>query len=671
MIDSKTRRVRASSGWRTAAALTLAQLGAFEGARAQTEGALDEMTLEELMAVPVTTVTRSPELASTVPAALFVITPEDIRRSGATSLAEVLRLVPGMQVARVDAGKWAVGTRGFADRLSRSMLVLIDGRAVYSPLFAGTYWETQHVVLEDVERIEVIRGPGGTLWGSNAVNGIVNVITRSASDTQGGMITGGGGTEVVQGALRYGGALGRQTWLRGYVTGFDHAAQHATGPVAYDDWRLAQAGFRLDATLDGGRSLTVQGDAYDARLGEWLVRTSLLPPFREAGPTRNPLRGGNVLARLTSPVGPDSEVQVQSFFDVTDREEYPVSETRRTFDVDVQVSHYGLPRQEIVWGAGYRVSYAEMPTAPTSDLPDGSESLLSFFAQDEISLEPLRLTLGAKVERNRYSGVEVQPSARAALLLSPTTTLWAAATRAVRRPSRVERRYGTTNVIDPATPTFVRLAPNPDFDSEKLWAYELGYRMRPHERLYFTLSGFYNEWHDLLTTERLGDSFVEDEPPAPPRVVVPVGFGNGLDGKSAGFELFVDARPMPWWRLAGHYAYLSVRMTPKPGSRDLTQESRYEEGSPAHQVSLRSSFDLPRDLALDWRIRYVSALSDLDIPGYATSDVRLAWRFTEDARLEIVGRDLLEPHHAEWTGDNGGADVEIERSVYLGLTWRW
>ena len=672
MTASTKPVARPLARWRTVITLATGQLLAPSGAQAQSEDPLDQLTLEELMSVPVTTASRTAELSARVPAAIFVITPDDIRRSGATSLPEVLRLVPGMQVARVDAGKWAIGTRGFADRLSRSMLVLIDGRAVYSPLFAGTYWETQHVVLEDIERIEVIRGPGGTLWGSNAVNGIVNIITRSALETRGGLVAGAGGTESMRGTLRYGGAVGERTWLRGHVSGFDQESQLATGPVEYDGWRLAQAGFRLDASLAAGRDLMIQGDAYEARLGEWLVETSLAPPYRDAYPTELPLRGGNLHARLTSALGGDSDLQLQSYYEVTDREEYPVSETRQTFDVDLTLRHYGLPRQEIVWGAGYRLSTAEITTAPTASLPEGSEALLSFFAQDQVAItERLHVALGAKLEHNRYSGLEVQPSARATLLLSPTATLWAAATRAVRRPSRVERLYATTSILDPGAPAFVRLLPNPDFRPEKLWAYEAGYRMQPHERLYFAVDGFYNEWRDLLSTDLLAAAFQEPAPPGPPRTVYPVGFGNGIDGSSAGFEVFADVRPTAWWRAAGHYAYLSVWMTPEPGSTDLTQESRYEGGSPVHQASLRSSFDLPRDLTLDWHLRYVSELPDLDVSAYATSDVRLAWSFAEGAEVEVVGRNLHEPHHAEWPGENGGEDVEIQRSVHVGLTWRW
>jgi iron complex outermembrane recepter protein len=639
---------------------------------AQERPDLAGMTLEQLMELEVTTLTRSPRRTMAVPAAVSVITGDEIRRSGATSLPELLRMSPGLQVARIDAGKWAVGIRGFADRLARSMRVLIDGRAVYSPLFAGTYWETQHVLLEDVERIEIIRGPGGTLWGSNAVNGIISIVTRPAGETRGPFVSVATGTaDRFHGAVRYGGAVGDDSFVRGYVTGFDRGSEFHTGELEYDEWRMVQAGFRLDSDVGESHHLTVQGDAYTTRLGEFVRGTSLTPPFLDERADVIPLRGGNVLARLSSSLGDRSQLELQSFFDRTEREEYPVSEERNTFDVDVSVNHLVGTRQEIAWGLGYRYSSAEIATAPTASLPSGSEGLVSAFLQNEISLADarFRLTLGAKVEHNRYSGLEVQPSGRAVWLPNDESSVWAAVTRAVRRPSRVERWYATTSVLDPTVPAFVRLSPNPDFETEKLMAYEAGYRVQPGQRLHFTVSAFYNRWSDLLSTE-LFDTFQETTPP-PSKTIFPVSFLNGIDGTSFGFEATADIRPLPWWRWVGSYSLLRVEMTPEPGSRDITQESRYEDGSPRHQVRLRSAFDLAARFSLDWDLRYVSELPDLDIPAYATSGVRLAWQATAELEVEVVGRNLHEDHHPEWPGENGGADVEIERSLYIGLIWRY
>lgn len=639
-------------------------------ARAQSPDDLRGMTLEQLMNVEVTTVSRTATSWLTTPAALYVITAEDIRRSGVTSLAEALRLAPGVQVARIDAGKWAVGVRGFADRLSRSMLVLIDGRAVYSPLFAGTYWETQDVVLADIERIEVIRGPGGTLWGSNAVNGIISIVTRSAAETQGLLVAASVGTEErAQGTVRYGFPVGERGHARAYVTGFDRAHQHATGALAYDGWRLVQGGVRYDTPVRGDQTLTVQGDLYAARLGEFVRQTSLTAPFVSEEARDLPLYGGNLLARWSGALGERGSFQLQTFYEHTDRDEYPVSETRETFDVDGVMRRRVGDRHALTWGAGWRLTTGRIRAASTAYLPSGPEHLLGAFVHDDLTLLPDRLNLaaGVKLEHNAYSGLEVQPSLRASWQIGGDGFVWAGVARAVRRPSRVEREYRTTSILNAAVPAFIRLTPNPDFMPERLLSYEVGFRLRPTERLYVTVAGFHDRWNDLLSTE-LGDAF--EEPGTPPRLILPVHFGNGLDGVSNGGEVAVDVRPDPRWRLVLHYGYLDVRMTQKPDANDVTQEGNYEEGAPRHQVRLQNSLTLGQSVTLDWNLRWVDELPAYEVDAYATSDVRVAWQASPALELEVVGRNLHEPWHVEWPGDNGGADVGIQRGMYVGLTWR-
>lgn len=639
------------------------------GAAGQEE--LGGLSLEELMGLEVRTVSRAPTVSMQVPAAVHVITQEDIRRSGATTLPEVLRLAPGVQVARIDAGKWAVGTRGFADRLARSMLVLIDGRAVYSPLFAGTYWETQDVLLEDIERIEVVRGPGGTLWGSNAVNGIVSIVTKPAADTRGLLVAASAGTEDrVRAAARYGARVGDGVDLRVYLDGFDRESQQPTVGDPYDGWRLLHGGFRSDAVVGRGRMLTFQGDLYSGHLGELVRETSLAPPYRSVRTAETALSGGSFLARFQGALGERTDFEVQGWLEHTDRDEYPVSEARSTLDLELQMRRYGS-RHRLVWGAGYRWTSADIDTAPTASLPGGSEDLVSAFVEDQVSLasDRVRLTLGLKLERNDYSGWELQPSGRLAWIPGPDHTVWGAVTRAVRRPSRVERQYGRTSVLDPSTPSFVRLRPNPDFAPERLTAFELGYRVQPVSRVYLNLAAFHNEWRDLLSTELVANPFEEPATEGPPRTVYPVSFRNGLDGTSNGAEAMLEIRPLRWWRWLAEYAYLRVRMTPEPGSTDLTEETWYEQGSPRHQVRFQTSFDLPGGLMLDWHLRHVSELEEHAVPSYTTSDVRLAWQVTPALELEAVGRNLHEEHHVEWAGDSGAPDVAIERSLYLGFTW--
>jgi len=311
--------------------------------------------------------------------------------------------------------------------------------------------------------------------------------------------------------------------------------------------------------------------------------------------------------------------------DRSKREEYPVGKTRETLNLDAQLRHYSFDRHRIVVGAGYQVSSGDMETAPVAELPSGSEQLFSGFGEDEISFasERLRLGLGVKLEHNGYSGWEVQRSVRATWLPSHTQTAWASVTHAVRRPSRVERTYERVSALDPSVPSFFRLVPNADFQPEKLTAYQAGYRARPWSSVYLSISTFYNQLHDLLSTE-LSESYQEPSPPGPDRLVLPVSFGNGPDG--------------------------------------------YEDGSHRHRLRIQNSLSLPGRLTFDWHLHHVSELPDMEIPAYTTSDVRLAWDATNAVSVEMVGRNLHQPSHLEWTGD-GGPDVAIERSFFLGLTW--
>ena len=646
--------------------------GAASGASAQTTTEeMKRMSLADLLQLDVTTVNRAPEPIGRVPAAIHVITQDDIRRSGALSIPEVLRLAPGMQVARIDAGTWSIGMRGFADRLARSMLVLIDGRAVYSPLFAGTYWETQDVLLEDVERIEVIRGPGGTLWGANAVNGIINIITKPAGATQGGLATTGGGNQDrgFVGA-RYGGSAGPAWKYRIYGKGQHRAAEFHPDNLNYDGFSMGQGGFRADWTPAADRVVTIQGDVYRGTLGSRATVTTYTPPYEITENRDSPLSGANLLGRWSKPIAGGGRFQLQAFYNRTNRDEVPVSEERDTADVDFQHRPPVVGRHQLTWGLGYRVTSGRIEAvAPTAfEPPTRTDNLYSGFLQDEIRLLPdrLQLVLGAKLEHNNYSGVEFQPGVRLAYLPDPDDTLWLGVTRAVRVPSRLETDYTTLGLLDPAAPSFVRLQPNPDFRPERLLAYEAGYRVRADSRLYLTFAGFYNNLDDELSTEFL-PPFGEPMP-EPVRVIAPVLLGNGLEGDSLGAEVSADLRPSPWWRWTAHYSYVRIQLSKQPGSRDGTQEQLNEGLSPRHQFQTQMSFDLDGGWSLDGLGRYVSALPAGPVSSYATVDARLAWQATPRLELAFVGQDLAQAQHVEWT--SRGRDIGIRRSAYIKVTWR-
>jgi iron complex outermembrane recepter protein len=649
----------------------LAPLWAAAPVLAQTTQELKRMTLQDLLDIPITTVSRAPDETADVPAAVYVITQDDIRRSGATSIPELLRLVPGLQVARINGGTWAIGIRGFADRLARSMLVLIDGRSVYSPLFAGTYWETQDVLLEDIDRIEVIRGPGGTLWGANAVNGIINIITKPAAETQGTLLTAGAGTEDRGfGAVRYGATSGRLTY-RAYVKGFDRGPEFHGDGDDYDGWRAGLASGRADWTLADGRSLTLQGSFYDGRLGEQATLATYASPYARTLDRDAPLSGGHVRARFTGAIG-GAEFQLQAYYDRTNRDEIPVGEKRDTADVDFQETLRRWPLQTFTWGAGYRISSGLISAVGTSAFspPRRTDNLFSAFADDQIALGSDRwlATLGAKLEHNDYTGVEVQPTARLLWAIDPRsdTGLWWSVTRAVRTPSRVETDYTTTSDVPTASsPTFVRLLPNPSFTSEELVAYETGFRSRAGDRVYLTFSAFYNRLHDLLSTDLL-TPFVETTP-GDARLILPVMFRNGIEGNSHGFEATGDVRATPWWRLTLNYSHLAVAVTKEPGSTDVSQEARYEGLVPHHQLQFGNSVDLPGGWSATWLLRRVSALSLAKIPAYTSSDLSASRLLAAGLEVSVVGRDLFQKH-VEWASGTG--NVAIQPSVYARVTWQ-
>ncbi|MGE3958138.1 MAG: TonB-dependent receptor plug domain-containing protein [Vicinamibacterales bacterium] len=631
---------------------------------------LKRMSLEQLLEIEVSTVTRRPEQTGDVPAALFVITGDDIRRSGATSLPEALRLAPGLQAAQLDGGKWATGIRGFADRLSRAMLVLIDGRAVYSPLFAGTYWEVQDLMLEDIDPIEVIRGPGGTLWGANAVNGIINIVRKPASTTQGVLASAERGTfGHVAGGARVGGQSADGTLAyRFYGRAIRRAQEYQDTGTPYAGTRTVQAGGRADWRRQDGRLLTVQGDAYRVMLGQVAVRTSYVSPFRETDVVDSPLSGGNVLARMSRAAGAGRGFQLQAFYDRTVRRETPIGEVRDTVDLDYQQTERPWGRHRLAFGGGYRVTSGLIAAvAPSAILPPRrTDNLFTAFLQDEIRLagDRLRASLGTKVEHNAYSGFVAQPSAR--LLWSPAAdhTVFVSVTRAARTPSRVETDYTTTSLSNPAMPSFVRLVPNPGFRPETLVAYEAGYRVRPGARAYLTVSTFYNRLDDVLSTEFVR-SYSETVAPGPPHTVLEVMFRNGLFGHAYGAELTADVRPIEIVRGTVNYAWSRTVVTRDPGAIDVSQERRYEGITPRHQFQAQAAVDLPFRLALDVSLRHVSALAAGPVAAYTTASVRLGWQASERVEIALVGQDVNRARHQEWPGG-----LLVQRSVVLKATFR-
>ena len=634
---------------------------------------LKQLSLEQLGNLEVTTVSKEPGEIQRTAAAIYVLTQEDIRRSGATSIPEVLRLVPGVEVAQIDSSTWAVGIRGFGNSFSKSVLVLIDGRNVYTPLFAGVDWKLQNVMIEDVERIEVIRGPGGTIWGTNAVNGVINIITKNSKDTQGTLVSvGGGNVDQGTGEFRQGGKFGRNINYRVYGMAFGRGPQFHSDHDNFDDWQLGKGGFRMDWDNRGSDSFTVQGDLYKGGVGQRENLAFYSPPASINLDGTEHVSGGNILGRWSRKLGEASDFQLQAYYDRTYRLGPQLGETRNTFDIDFLHQWKVLPRQDIIWGLGARWSPSDfIQTVATVDfLPHHqSDNIYSAFAQDEIAIvrDKLSATIGSKFEHNIYTGWETQPTARLLWTPSPHQTVWAAVTRAVRSPSRLDEDLQLTGFLTTSPlPVFLRVAGNPRFVSETLLGYEAGYRTLVTSRLYVDLSLFRNKYNDLTSFGSPTLSFESSPPPL--RLVVTIPWANEVKGNTEGFEIAPNWKAASWLELKASYSYLNLDLASKSGNLGTGMANTDEGSSPRHELVIQPSFNLPKRFELDPTYRYVSALPAQAVKSYSTMDVRVGWRFAEQMELSVVGNNLFQPQHAEFGGDPGGL-LGIKRSVYARIIW--
>ena len=609
---------------------------------------LRSLSLEELMNVEVISVSRRPERLAEAASAIQIITAEDIRRSGATSLPEALRLAPNLQVAQVNGSQWAISARGFNNVLANKLLVLIDGRVVYTPLFAGVFWDVQDTLLEDIERIEVISGPGGTLWGSNAVNGVINILTKDARATEGLFSEVGSGSELRElVGLRYGGELSPDLHYRifGKATQRDDT-ELSNGAAAQDDWNSSQGGARLDWQRSRD-SVTLQGDFYSGK------------PNPD-GMQNVAVTGGNLLTRWSHTFSERSDFSLRTYFDRTRRDlRNGFRQDLDTFSVDWQQRFQAGTRNQLVWGLEVRRMDHAITNLPGFEFrpPNEEQYLSSAFVNDTITLLPqrLQLTVGVKFEDTHYTDVEYQPSVRLAWTPSEQQTVWGAVSRAVRTPSRIDRDFflslGTI-------PVFV----GGNFDSEELLAYEAGWRAQPNAGFALSLATFYNQYDKLRSAE-----------PGPPPFNLPITILNGVEGDTYGLELTANYQVLRNWRLRAGYTYFHKDLEVKSSSRDLNNGT-VESSDPEHQVLLQSKLDLGKRIELDWVARYVDRLPNGDrmpnpyVPSYISLDLRLGWRVTNGVELSLVGQNLLDGRHPEFV-PTSPSPREIERSFYARLSW--
>jgi len=649
---------------------------AFAGSPEPNEGGdLFEMSIEDLMDINVTLASKSQVKMFGTPAAVYVITAEDIRRTGVTSIPDALRMVPGLQVARMNSNTWAISSRGFNLEYANKMLVLIDGRSIYTPLYGGVHWDMHDIVLEDVRQIEVVRGPGGTLWGANAVNGIINIVTKSAKDTQGVLISGGAGTEEQGfGTLRYGDKAGKETYYRVYSKYFNRDdSRLITGGNGNDGWDVFRGGFRVDNYGSSRDHFTLQGDFFEGNIGKINTLRSLTAPLSTVVKTPFGVSGGNLLTRWTRNFSDDSEIMLQMYYDTTSRRERTYHKRRDTYDFDFN-HRFGLgSRHEVTWGLGYRLtSDKTRGTFAFSFAPeDYNFNVYSGFIQDRITLvkDKLALILGAKLEHNDYTGLEHQPGARLVWTPDPKQTIWTSVTRAVRTPSRYDNHSTTswgTTMIGPSVYSLEAYGSD-DIESEKVIAYEAGYRVHPIDKLFLDFTGFLNQYTDLRTFEGgFGSAFFTGT-----HFVVPYTARNMMDGETYGFEVAGTYQAAKNWKLSAAYSFLQMQLHTNSGSTS-TADRNVEGESPHNQFSLRSYLDLTEDVELDVTAYYVDNLPSEDVPHYLRLDARLGWKINDNTELSLVGRNLLDRLHPEFK-DNRGASfaTEVERSFLVELVYRF
>jgi iron complex outermembrane recepter protein len=656
---------------------------------AQSPLGLAELSLEELMEIEVSSVSRKSEKLASVAAAVTVITANDMRHAGVTTLPEALRLAQGLHVAHIDANKWAIAARGFNAQFVGYLLVLIDGRSVYSPLFSGVFWEIQDLLLDDVDRIEVIRGPGATMWGANAVNGIINVITRPAVETQGTLVRVAGGTQERGAAVRHGTSVGETGHVRAYVKLDDRGTYvDDAGVAAHDGSSSAHGGFRADWDPAEGTSASLLGGLYKVDADETLSIPVLEPPYDNIVEDRRRYLGGHLLGRWRRAWAGGQELTLQTYYEISEEKgvwtqpDGPLQHRRQTLDFDSQFSLAPRGRHKLMWGTGYRTTRDDIAEMVDFHLvpPRRTDHLLSAFFLDEVDLSEnrLHLSVGSKFEHNGYTGFEFQPSLRLLGRLRPNHSLWAAVSRAVRTPTRIEHDVRLIGDVLPPdspmnpvnVPLRVELQGNRQMRSTQLLAWEVGYRADLPGLAAVDLAGFYHVYDDLRTMEPQSTSY--DSLAAIPHLELNFKAQNRMSGEAYGLEAMLEARPSTRWRLRATYSWMEMDLRLAADSRD-PRSDELENEMPRHQWALRSNCDLRRNLGLDVNLRYISQLAGLDVDGYAGLDARLQWQVRPEWQLSLVGRSLLQDDHLEFRKEAfiNTQSNRVQRDVYLSSTWNF
>jgi len=647
---------------------------------------LADLNIDQLMNMEITTASKREQKLSDTPAAVFVLTRDDIQRSGATTLPELLLNVPGVEGGAINRHTQAIGIRGFGGQWSNKLVVLIDGRSIYTRTFSGVYWDSYNIPFEDIERIEVIRGANAALWGANAVNGVINIITRHSADAQGTLLRGTiGERDESDALLRHGFKLGEQGYARVHAVGERHAASAGHPEGAADDaWENRRVGFRADWTTAEGDRLMLKGDSYRLRTDNYPLDPDNMPPdvvpIGLAVEPESTMRGSSLLANFTHAYALSAEWMVQLAWSRADRDEFlPLVEN--SYDLDFQHRFQPFDGHDLVWGANVR--YREDRSTPTPYIAfapsDESDTNASLFFQDEIAAgERLRITVGSRFEHDRGEW-EIQPSLRALWSIDANHKIWAAVSRSARTPSRVDRDVAANVPARFTVPAFgvvpaeLHLRGSADFETEEMRSYELGYRVRPSASLSFDLALFYNRYDNLRTVDFGGYAFTADG------LVIDAPMGNAMTATMKGAELVANWSPSDQWRLQMFWSEQRLRSrdsTGWPGGYSISES--YDGSSPERQIGLRADLNLTARWYANLQLKYVdqlelpfnpSLLQNHHIPAYTDADINLGWRLTPHWELSLLGKNLLDRSRLEYSSESGARPTEVRRATYLRATW--
>ena len=646
-----------------------------------------KLDIEQLMQIEITSAAKHPQKLSEAPAAIYVITSEDIHHSFTNHIPELLRDVPGVHVARTASHVWAISIRGFNDRFANKLLVLMDGRTLYTPLFSGVFWDEQDTILDDIDRIEVIRGPGASLWGANAVNGVINIVNKNAKQTQGFLGSVVAGDEESKATLRYGGLINQKTAYRFYIKAKEvDSLKKLHNGSTHDDWRMLKWGFRLDKDLNSNKTFTLISDMFSITAGALYEKQSLTAPYGKFEITDGYNFGANIIGKLKKNT-PNNNWYIQAYYDTSRATGYPLLNWKlNTFDIEFQQNFLPFSSHEITWGLGYRLYLTEVKKSASYEYKPSNKNIyiLNSFFQDEISLirNKVSLILGSKFEYHDITGLEIQPSLRILWKINQDNIFWASISRATRTPSIGEKdaiiqmivppsyagfRFPFSSMLPP-TPIHLILEGNDNLDSEKLIAFELGYRKEIANKISLDITAFFNKYDDLIALVAPNKIPTSKNLPVPHLEVISSA-ENIMDGETYGLEIDSKIDLTSNWRLYISYSYLKLFLHSSKKTLYLGED--LEKLWPTHILSLRSRYELPKNFFFDFRIRYVDKIKGYSIPAYWATDLRLAWHPNDHLELSVVGQNIFDPKHPEFGQSYALRNPlrEIERNFFIKILY--